>query len=179
VKAGRRLLIHACCGPCLTVVQRELRSEGFEPLIYFYNPNIHPWKERQRRLETLRDYAGEIELPLVVDEEYPLEENLAMLLEAENRCLACFADRLSETARKASEMGIPSFATTLTVSPYQDQDSILEAGRKAQEESGIEFIFRDYRDLYRESVSISREAGMYRQPYCGCIFSERDRYRKN
>ncbi|MFO8183404.1 MAG: epoxyqueuosine reductase QueH [Candidatus Aegiribacteria sp.] len=174
--AGGDLLLHACCGPCMTVVHRELAGEGFRVTGYFYNPNIHPWKERERRLTALSDYAEERGIPLEVEVDYPLEENLRMLLAAENRCSACFHDRLSATARRASEMGIERFSTTLSVSPYQDQELIRKAGARAEEEWGVRFEFRDFRDGYRESISLSREAGMYRQPYCGCVFSERDRY---
>jgi predicted adenine nucleotide alpha hydrolase (AANH) superfamily ATPase len=115
-------------------------------------------------------------IPLEIDTRYPLEENLRMLLDAGNRCRACFRDRLSATALKASRMGLRAFSTTLSVSPYQDQDLIREAGEMAAAAGGVEFVYRDFTGLYRESVRISREAGMYRQPYCGCVFSERDRY---
>ncbi len=173
---GGRLLLHTCCGPCLTVVQRELRDEGFDITSYFCNPNIHPWKEWERRLSTLSEYADSMGLPLEIRRDYPLENNVGMLLKADDRCSACFTDRLTETARKAASMGMPFFSTTLTVSPYQDSGKIERAGLKAAEAYGVEFVFRDYRELYRESVRLSREAGMYRQPYCGCVFSERDRY---
>lgn len=173
---GTPLLLHACCGPCITVVHRELTGEGFSVTGYFYNPNIHPWKERERRLEALTEYASKAGIPLEVDGRYPLEENLRLLMGSGDRCGACFSDRLEATARMASRMGIGSFSTTLTVSPYQDLSKILEAGGRAQDIWGVEFVFRDHTPLYRESVRLSREAGMYRQPYCGCVFSERDRY---
>lgn len=143
---------------------------------FFYNPNIHPWKERERRLSALEQYSADEGIRLEADTAYPLEENLRMLLDAGNRCQACFADRLEATAGKASEMGMDHFSTTLSVSPYQDQDLIMQAGARAAELHGVQFIYRDFRDLYRESVRLSRQAGLYRQPYCGCILSERDRY---
>ena len=160
----------------MTVVCEQLQKEGFEITAFFYNPNIHPWKERERRLEALSEYADSKGIPLVIDEEYPLEENIRMLLDADNRCYACFLDRLSATADKARELGIENFSTTLSVSPYQNQKFIMEAGSDASEKSGVQFIYRDFREFYRESMRISREAQMYRQPYCGCVFSERDRY---
>lgn len=162
----------------MTVVSEQLQKEGFEITAFFYNPNIHPWKERERRLEALSEYADSKGIPLVIDEEYPLEENIRMLLDADNRCYACFSDRLSATAEKARELGIENFSTTLSVSPYQNQKFIMEAGNAASGESGVRFIYRDFREFYRESMRISREAQMYRQPYCGCVFSERDRYLK-
>ncbi len=172
------LLLHVCCAPCMTVVQKALSREGFAVTAFFYNPNIHPFKERQRRLETLTAYSGSEGIPLEIVEAYPLEENIRMLLEAENRCYSCFEDRLSVTADRAHEMGMPAFSTTLSVSPYQNQEQIIKAGENAAFKAGVEFIYRDFRDLYKDSIRISRENGMYRQSYCGCVFSERDRYFK-
>jgi len=162
----------------MTVVFDQLQREGFDVTAFFYNPNIHPWKERERRLESLISYSESKTIPLEIDRAYPLEENLSMLLGAENRCFTCFEDRLSATALKAEELGIPNFSTTLSVSPYQNHAFIVEAGSSAGEKHGVNFVYRDFRELYRESIDASREAEMYRQPYCGCIFSERDRYLK-
>jgi len=156
---------------------QQLQLEGFRIIAYFYNPNIHPWKERERRLQSLNEYTESKGIDLLIDEEYPLEENISMLLNAANRCDACFEDRLTSTALKAAEMGIENFSTTLSISPYQNQSSIRSAGEKAEQKSATRFIFRDFREFYRDSVRISREGGMYRQSYCGCVFSERDRYR--
>jgi hypothetical protein len=158
------------------VVLEGYRELGYDVTGLFCNPNIHPWKERERRLESLREYASRAGMELLVDGAYPLEENLRMLLSAENRCSACFADRLEETARRAAEGGFRRFATTLTVSPYQRPDLILAAGETAARKSGVAFSYRDYRPAFRRSVGISRSLGLYRQPYCGCVMSERDRY---
>ena len=162
----------------MTVVCEQLQTEGFDITAFFYNPNIHPWMERERRLCALSEYADSKNVPLLIDKEYSLEENIRMLLNAENRCYICFEDRLSATAFKAAELGIENFSTTLSVSPYQNQTLIMEAGNAASRESGVRFIYRDFREFFKESMRISREAGMYRQPYCGCVFSERDRYLK-
>jgi len=163
----------------MTVVQHGLRDEGFEITAFFRNPNIHPWKEMRRRLKAVEEYSLELGLSLEVDPCYPIEEYLSMLLAADDRCRACFRERLSATARMAAELGIGLFSTTLSVSPYQDQQAVIDAGEAAGTEFGVEFIYRDFRPRYRESIRVSREAGMYRQAYCGCIFSERDRYVKN
>ena len=173
---GGPLLLHACCAPCMTVVQDGLKSEGYDITVFFRNPNIHPWKEMRRRLEVVEVYSGELDLPLEIDDGYPLGEYLSMLLGAPDRCRACFEERLTATARKAADSGLGAFSTTLSVSPYQDQQAIIEAGEAAAARFGVEFVYRDFRSLYRESVRLSREVGMYRQKYCGCIFSERDRY---
>jgi len=123
-------------------------------------------------------YADGVDLALISDDTYPLEKNLAMLLTSENRCLACFTDRLETTALRAAEKGIEAFATTLSVSPWQDHDLLQEAGNRAAQHTGCRFLYRDFRSLYRKSVEISRELELYRQSYCGCVMSERDRYAK-
>jgi len=173
---GETLLLHVCCAPCSTVVQESLREEGWALTAFFHNPNIHPWSEWKRRLDAVTAYTREMDIPLEVDPSYPLEENLELLLGAEQRCSACFAERLLATAVRAATLGIRSFSTTLSVSPYQDQKLITAAGGSAAAATGTEFVYRDFRPRYRESVRLSRERGLYRQPYCGCVMSERDRY---
>ncbi len=170
------MLLHACCGPCATVVLERLESIGWEPTALFHNPNIHPWKERERRLQALRDLCCARGTDLLVDDDYPLEENLRMLLSAGSRCLACFRERLGATAARAASMGFPAFSTTLSVSPYQDHRLIVRAGEEAASASGVSFVYHDHRPGYRESIAVSREMGLYRQPYCGCVMSERERY---
>jgi len=157
-------------------VVEELRHQGYSVSGYFYNPSIQPWKEFQRRLDCLRQWAPTADLPVKCFEEYPLEGNLRMLLDSDNRCRSCFHQRMSATAKEALEAGIECFTTTLAVSPYQDHDILLEAGSRASGETGVEFVYIDFRQLYGRSIELSREAGLYRQPYCGCVFSERDRY---
>jgi len=178
VKEPVPLLLHVCCAPCLTVVHRELAREGFSVSGHFFNPNIHPWKEWKRRRDAFSEYASHLGMETIIDDSYPLEECLKRFLAVENRCEECFGWRLIKTAEAAAETGAQAFSTTLSVSPYQDHDLLKEMGRRAQDAHHVEFIYRDFRDLYRESVDISRAMDMYRQPYCGCVFSERDRYLK-
>ncbi len=170
------ILLHICCAPCATAVLEELRSGGDSVSGYFYNPAIQPWKELKRRIDALEAWAPGVDLPVEIFRDYPLEATLEMLLGARNRCSACFLDRMLKTAVRASEMGIPRFTTTLLVSPYQNREMIREAGEKAARTVGVEYIHHDFTHLYKRSIALSREAGMYRQPYCGCVFSERDRY---
>jgi hypothetical protein len=144
---------------------------------YFHNPNIHPFTEWRRRLGVLEAYSRSAGVALVVDGGYPLEQNLSALLAGRPRCAACLAGRLGETARMAAEMGIGVFSTTLSVSPYIDHGLLNAAGSVAADRHGVEFRYMDLRGSYPLSVRLSREAGMYRQKYCGCIMSERDRYR--
>lgn len=176
MKSG--LLLHACCAPCATVTVEEYARAGHEPTLFFHNPSIHPYMEFQRRLRALEEWTSLQGIPLITDQGYPLEENVAMLLSGNPRCALCFGERLAATALKASEAGFTAFGTTLSVSPYQDQELILRAGAEAGHRYGVEFVYIDCRPRYRDSVHISRTLGMYRQPYCGCVFSERDRYRQ-
>lgn len=171
-----RLLLHVCCAPCMTVTEPYLSEQGFETTAFFHNPNIHPWREWKRRLDTLEEWVSQTGTPLMVDRSYPLEENVSMLMRSDPRCAACFAGRLSMAACKAVECGYESFSTTLMLSPYADHALLRAAGEEASARSGARFVYTDLRHLYRRSVEVSRAAGLYRQPYCGCIFSERDRY---
>lgn len=173
---NRRLLLHVCCAPCMTVTEPFLGEQGFESTAFFYNPNIHPWREWKRRLDTLGEWVSRTGTPLVVDDSYPLEENVSMLVGSEPRCAACFSDRLSKAACKAFECGCDSFSTTLMLSPYADHALLRSAGEEASARTGVPFVYNDLRHLYGRSVELSRAAGLYRQPYCGCIFSERDRF---
>lgn len=175
---SKRIMLHICCAPCATAVVEKLREDDFDVQGFFYNPSIHPWKEFQRRLNTLETWASECNLPVDFFREYPLEDNVRLLLEAENRCLSCFLDRMKMTASEAAGSGFDCFTTTLTVSPYQNQELIKRAAMEAAENFGVEYLHFDFRDLYKRSIELSREAGLYRQPYCGCVFSERDRYLK-
>ncbi|MCK5841455.1 MAG: epoxyqueuosine reductase QueH [Candidatus Sabulitectum sp.] len=174
----RKILLHVCCAPCATAVLEDLRADGFEVTGYFYNPSIHPWKEFKRRLDAVKEWAPAVGLSMIYDEEYPLEKNIRMLLEAENRCFSCFSDRMERTAEIASSTGIELFTSTLFVSPYQNHVLLQKAGDNASEIHGVQFMYRDFRKSYRRSIELSRSAGLYRQPYCGCVFSERDRYLK-
>ena len=172
-----KLLLHVCCAPCLVGVLPSLNRNGnFDITCFFYNPNIHPYKENRKRLDCLKEYCSKRKIDLEADESYPLEQNLRTLLNADNRCEACFGDRLEQTALYAEDNGYAYFTTTLLISPYQNQILLEKAGRTAEKGRIPEFLFIDFRNSYRESIKLSRELNLYRQSYCGCIMSERDRY---
>ena len=175
---SNKILLHICCAPCATAVLEKLRFDGYEVYGYFYNPSIHPWKEFQRRLNALKEWAPSENLPMIYSEDYPLEENVRMLLDYSNRCLTCFSDRMNKTAQQASKHGINLFTSTLSVSPFQNHELLKDAGNKATSGLDVNFLYKDFRDSYRRSIELSRNADLYRQPYCGCVFSERDRYLK-
>jgi epoxyqueuosine reductase len=173
------LLLHMCCGPCSTYSVRHFREMGYTLSGYFFNPNIHPYREFSRRLETLKDFCSAAAVPLHVSDRYNLENYLQEVMrDLTDRCRSCYRIRLEETARKAAELGIPRFSTTLAISPYQDHDLLQAEGEKAGEKHGVRFVYEDLRPGFRESAEMSRAMALYRQPYCGCIFSEKERYYK-
>lgn len=174
-----KLLLHTCCGPCSIYPIQALKKKGHEITAYFYNPNIHPYKEFQKRKETLEQYSRQTAVPLWVDEEYGLEKFLQRVVHREQeRCQHCYEMRLRQSAEKASEAGFDGFSTTLLVSPYQNHDRLKEIGETVAKEAGTVFVYEDFRPGFREAQNHARELDLYRQPYCGCIYSEMDRYYK-
>ena len=172
-----RLLLHCCCGPCATSVADHFRAVGHDVVGWFFNPNIHPDEERRRREATLAKAAEAVGVPLLPEgPAMRLDEFLLELARrGGRRCLACYELRLEATARKAAEQGFDAFASTLVISPYQDLDSIAEIGVRAGEAAGVEFQFVDLRSSYPKSCERARELDLYRQNYCGCMFSALER----
>jgi len=173
------LLLHICCGPCATATVAHWRDQGRDVVGFFYNPNIHPLLEYRRRLSGSRDLAALLGLGLAEDLAYdPAAWFADVGGKGPDRCVACIAQRLDRTAREAAARGFGAFSTSLSISPWQDHDAIVEGGAAAAERHGVAFLYEDLRPLYRESRRLSREAGLYRQKYCGCILSEWERYRE-
>ncbi len=172
-------LLHICCAPCSVRCIETLRDEGIEPVGYWYNPNIHPYTEYRSRKTTLEEYAKQIQVPLIVNNEYGLRPFLqAVGSQFDNRCATCYRQRLEETARCAAEHGFESFTTTLLISPYQNHALIVEVAEQAAAAHGVTFLYRDFRPTFKEGQQIARDSGLYMQKYCGCIFSEEERYRR-
>ena len=171
------VLMHTCCAPCSLSCIEPLRSEGIEPVAFWYNPNIHPWKEYEARRDCLLGYAPSIGMAVRVHEEYGLRPFVeAVAGDLDHRCGYCYTHRLEETARYAAENGYDSFTTSLLVSPYQKHDTIAAIARQMGEQYGVEFLYRDFRPLFQAGQEFARAHGFYMQKYCGCIFSEEDRY---
>ena len=173
------VLMHTCCAPCSLSCIDPLRAEGIEPVAFWYNPNIHPWKEYEARRDYLLAYAPTIEMQVIVDEDYGLRtfvEHVAS--DIDHRCTYCYQHRLEETARYAAEHGYETFTSTLLASLYQDHDGIKAAAEKYARQYGVEFLYRDFRPNFRAGNQRARELGFYMQKYCGCVFSEQDRYQK-
>jgi predicted adenine nucleotide alpha hydrolase (AANH) superfamily ATPase len=176
---SERLLLHACCGPCAITPTEWLRGAGLDFTLYFFNPNIQPYQEFKRRLSALRMWAAAAGAELLVDDAYPLEEFLASALAAPGeRCLYCYRLRLGRAAEFAAGNGFAAFTSTLLGSPYQDHAALLSAGQAAAARAAVYFAYYDFRPGFYAGAEKSRQLGLYRQGYCGCVFSERDRYRK-
>ncbi|MBQ5960178.1 MAG: epoxyqueuosine reductase QueH [Firmicutes bacterium] len=174
-----KVFMHTCCAPCSVACITELRQEGIEPVSFWYNPNIHPTTEYRMRRNTLMDYAQSVGMELIRKEEYGLRRFIEGIYpEWDNRCGFCYGIRLDETARTAAEMGFHAFTTTLLISPYQKHDLIRAVGEEAARKYGLTFLYRDFRPHFREGQDKARELGLYMQKYCGCIFSEEERYAK-
>ncbi len=174
-----KVLLHICCANCALYPLQALKKKGAEVRGLWFNPNIHPYTEYQLRLQTLRQLQELWELDIVYRDLYGLEEFVrAVVYDEKNRCEFCYSWRLREAARVAKEQGLDAFTTTLLVSPYQKFDNIIDIGRQIQHDVGVEFLEEDFRIGWKEGMRISRELGLYRQKYCGCIYSERDRYLK-
>ncbi|MGD0275495.1 MAG: epoxyqueuosine reductase QueH [Syntrophales bacterium] len=172
-----RLLLHICCAPCTICPLRVLRSREADVTGYFFNPNIHPFMEYRKRSETLRDYAEQAGLKVIWHEPYEMETYLrAVVYHEKDRCRICYHMRLSRTARLAADEGFNAFSSTLLYSKYQKHDLIRTVGEQLGREHNISFLYDDFRAGWQEGVSASREMGLYRQPYCGCIYSEQERY---
>lgn len=179
VPAGRPLLLHACCGPCASAVLERL-CPHFAVTVFYYNPNIMPADEYVRRRDTLLELLdkmrGQYQIGFMeggydVDAFRAAAKGLEDEPEGGARCTACFGLRLSETARQAAASGFEWFASTLSVSPHKDAARLNTAGQNAAEAHGVRYLVSDFKkkDGYRRSIELSRQYGLYRQDYCGCM----------
>ena len=175
----KKVLMHTCCAPCSVNCIQQLRAEGIEPVSFWYNPNIHPYQEYKARRDTLMAYAPTIGMELIVEECYGLDQFVqAVASDIPHRCGKCYAMRLYETARYAAEHGFEAFTSTLFISPYQNHELLKKVAAAAAEKYGVTFLYRDFRPGFKAGQEEARALGFYMQKYCGCVFSEEDRYRK-
>jgi predicted adenine nucleotide alpha hydrolase (AANH) superfamily ATPase len=171
-----KLLLHICCAPCSAFSVPALRREGLEVTGYYYNPNIHPEAEYRRREDALRAYLPSLEAEVIYEEKYDCTEYFDVVASAEeDRCRHCYELRLGQTAREAKRRSIGAFSTTLLFSIYQKHDLLREVGEKIAGEESVTFLYRDLRPGWREGLETYRPSGLYRQNYCGCVFSEKER----
>ena len=173
-----KVLLHMCCGPCAIYPVEYLRKEH-DIKGLFFNPNIHPYTEYKKRLDTALEYSEKVGLYTIVIDEYNLDEFLRdAAFRESHRCITCYSTRLERAASVAKRGGFDGFTSTLLISPHQNHSLIKKVGEEAGKKYGVDFLYIDFRVGYKEGVKKSKEMGLYRQQYCGCIYSERDRYLK-
>ncbi len=173
----KKILMHICCAPCSIYTLKKLREEDADVYGYFFNPNIHPFTEFTKRLTALQNYARLATLPLAIDMTYDLDTFLrGALNHGKDRCLFCYRMRLEKTFKKGVEERADAVTTTLLYSKYQRHDDIRNIGEEFSARYGVLFLYRDFREGWKEGIEISRALNIYRQQYCGCIFSEKERY---
>jgi len=172
---NKSILLHVCCVHCTAYTIEYWRKQGLAATAFWYNPNIHPQSEYQSRLEAMQTLAKEMTFPLTIAD-YDVDNYFQTVTgDLANRCKFCFKLRLTRTALKAKEGGYSGFSTTLLISPHQKHEWIQEAGNKAAGQSGIEFLYVDLRKRYSDSRHITKPMNLYRQQYCGCIYSQLER----
>ena len=174
-----KTLLHICCAPCANQPIQVLQGDGLEVTGFWYNPNIHPFTEYRSRRNCVREYATAIELPLIERNDYGLRPFVREVAsDIERRCVKCYEMRLFDTARQAAEGGFDSFTSSLFISPYQNHELMREVAQRAAAEYGVTFLYRDFRPYFQAGQEKARELEMYIQKYCGCVFSEQERYLK-
>jgi predicted adenine nucleotide alpha hydrolase (AANH) superfamily ATPase len=173
-----KLLLHACCAPCSVYCVDTLRKEGIEPTMYWFNPNIHPFKEYVARRDCFKDFCEKQNLKCIIEDNYGLDEfckNVSNDINA--RCVNyCYPIRMRRVFKFAKENGYDTVSTTLLYSIYQKHDYIKKLCEDLSKEFGIDFLYRDFRVGFEEGHQKAYEMGLYLQKYCGCVFSEEDRY---
>jgi len=172
-----KLLLHICCAPCAIYPVDGLRQKDFEVMGFFYRNNIHPFTECMKREDTLRAYAQQTGLRVIFQEGYDIEGFLQNVVFREaHRCRFCYHDRLMTTARLARRGKFDYFSSTLLYSKFQNHDTIAEIGKAVGKSAGVRFYYEDFRKGWKTGVETSKQMGMYRQSYCGCIYSEKQRF---
>jgi predicted adenine nucleotide alpha hydrolase (AANH) superfamily ATPase len=172
-----KTLLHICCAPCGIWPLQHLRERGDDVMGFFYRHNIHPFTECMRREETLRDYAETVDLRVIYQEGYDLEGFLQRAVYRESdRCAVCYHHRLETTARLAKKGKFDRFTSTLLYSKFQNHELIRSMGESIGRSIGVAFDYHDFRTGWKEGIEASKKRNMYRQQYCGCIYSEKERY---
>ena len=170
-----KLLLHTCCAPCLIVALPFMKN--FEVASFWFNLNIHPYTEYKSRLSALESFAGGNNINLIIKDYYGLREFArGVIANLEDKCGFCYDRRLGECAEFAAGNNFGAFSSSLLVSPYQNHEKIKETGEKYADLYNIKFFYADFRDNFRAGQKQARENNIYMQKYCGCIFSEEERY---
>lgn len=174
-----RMLLHTCCAPCSTYVL-ELLREAFDLTLYFYDPNIHPKEEYELRRDEMRGYAETFSIPFIegpydVERWFEFTKGHEETKEGAARCFICYEMRMREAARYARENRDEYFGTVLSISPHKNAGKINEIGNGLAAEYGVKYLEADFKkqDGFKKSTVLSREHGLYRQDYCGCVYSRK------
>ena len=174
-----KVLLHICCAPCSAMCIKKLREDDIDVTGYWYNPNIHPYQEYESRLNALKEYSKMIDLDVIYNDYYGLREFTANVIsDLSNRCDYCYTKRLEELVKYAKENGFDAFSSTLFISPYQKHDKLKDICESLSKKYNIKFYYQDFREYFYEGKKMFKETGLYMQKYCGCVFSEEDRYKK-
>ncbi len=175
-----KVLLHACCAPCLTNSIQELYKEDFLPTVYFYNPNIHPDIEYKKRLEELTSFCEKKNYPIIIENGdfdfwYEICTPLKEEKEGGKRCLKCFEMRLEKSAKYAKEHNFDYFCTTLTISPHKNTENINKIGKELEKKYNITYLEKNFKknDGFKKSLELSKKSNLFRQTYCGCEYSIR------
>ena len=171
------VLVHCCCAHCSAYTIEYWQRQGYDVSAFWYNPNIHPYKEHQQRLEALRTLAKKLDFPLIEIEGYDVIQYFRQVSGNEaQRCHYCFNLRLQKTAETASQQGFEAFTSSLLISPHQKHEILAEIGSDIAEKTSVNFLYADLRKRYSDSRHITKPLDLYRQQYCGCLYSEWERY---
>ncbi|MCM1055406.1 MAG: epoxyqueuosine reductase QueH [Bacteroides sp.] len=181
---GKSLLLHACCAPCSSYVLEYL-SEFFNITLLYFNPNISPESEYKKRIEEVKRLLKEMPLssePVLLegrycpDDFFKLTKGMEELPEGGERCFRCYRQRLEEAAKTAKEKGFDYFSTTLSISPHKNAEKLNEIGEELEREYGVKYLYGDFKKKngYKRSIELSRIYGLYRQNYCGCVYSRKE-----
>jgi predicted adenine nucleotide alpha hydrolase (AANH) superfamily ATPase len=174
-----KALLHVCCANCAIYPIKTMREDGLEVMGFFYRHNIHPYTECLKRQEALEAYAEQINLKVIYQEGYDLEGFIRNVAFRESeRCNYCYHDRLRSTALLAKRGKFDYFSSTLLYSKHQKHELIRSMGESIGKSVGVPFLYHDYREGWKEGIECSKQMGLYRQHYCGCIYSEKERYYK-
>lgn len=175
-----KLLLHICCAVCACALVEKFRQSSIQVTGYFYNPNIHPYLEFQKRLRAVEVFADQDKLTVHYERSYGLRKFLRQIVgEEDNRCPLCYEMRLRRSAKFARDQGFDAFTSTLIISPHQKQSLIKTIGDDIGRSSGIKFHYEPSTELYSRTQELARKRRLYHQQYCGCIYSEYERYHKN
>ena len=172
-----KVLLHVCCANCAIYPIKSMREDGLEVMGFFYRHNIHPYTECLRRQEALEAYAENIDLKVIYQQGYDLEGFIRNVAFRESeRCNYCYHDRLRSTALIAKRGKFDYFSSTLLYSKHQKHELIRSMGDSIGKSVGVSFLYQDYREGWKEGIECSKQMGLYRQHYCGCVYSEKERY---